>query len=115
MASEVRNILSWGKAIANGWQPGHYQYAAEHVPVGTYEVILDFKIWAKKVMAINCYCTIKLTGQKIQLTVYCQETGRYMLPRGEIDFTICPTQTVYLIEVHADQKKKIRFIQALRK
>ena len=115
MASEVRNILSWGKAIANGWHPNHYYYATEHIPVGTYEAILDFKIWAKKVMAINCYFTVKLTRQKIQLTVYCQETGRYQLPGGAIDFTTCPTQTVYLIEVHADQKKKIRFIQALLK
>src|SRR5688572_3285024 len=112
MQSEVRNILSWGKALDSGWQPGRYQYAAEYVPEGTYEAILDFKIWAKKVMAINCYFTIKSTGQKIQLTVYCQETGRYMLPGGAIDFTNSPTQTVYLIEVHADQKKKIRFIRA---
>lgn len=115
MESEVRNVLSWGKAIAAGWQPGHYHYAAESVPVGTYEAILDFKIWAKKVMAINCYFTVKRTGQKIQLTVYCQQTGRYMLPGGAIDFTTCPIQTFYLIEVRADQKKKIRFIQALLK
>lgn len=112
MASEVRNILSWQEAIRVGWQPGHYGFKADAVPVGRYEAILDFKIWAKKIMALNCYFTIKSTGKKIQLTVYCRETGQYRLPNCPIDFTTCPTQTIYHIEVIADQKRKIQFTHA---
>ncbi|WP_205514303.1 hypothetical protein [Longitalea arenae] len=115
MANDLRNIFSWDKAIACGCQPSHYHYTADRVPLGTYEAVLGFEIWAKKIMAINCYFTITRTYQKIQLTVYCKEAGRYMLACGEIDFVSYPTQTVYVIEVRADQKKKIRFIQAQMK
>lgn len=64
-------------------------------------------------MAINCYCTVLQTGAKILLTVFCRElTGQYRLEDSSIDFTVCPTQMLYDIEVMADQKKKIQLIQA---
>ena len=106
------NVITWKSALQLGWKPTHYPYTADQVPIGTYEVILDFKCWAKKVMAINCYFTVKDTGKKIQLTVYCREPGIYKLPNNELDFTNCRTQTVYLIEVIADQKKKVKFSNA---
>lgn len=108
-----RNVLSWLQALRAGWEPGHYRYEVDYVPVGRYEVMLDFKIWAKKVMAVNCYFTVQETGAKIILTVYCRgENGQYKLANCPIDFTTCAIQTRYIIEVMADQKKKIQFVQA---
>ena len=104
------NVLVWKDALAKGFKPGLYPY--QDVPSGEYDATLDFKIWAKKVMAINCYFTVILTGQKIQLTVFCQEAGRYKLLNSMVDFKACPTEAVYLIKVQADQKKKIRFVSA---
>lgn len=108
-----RNVLTWLQALRAGWEPGAYSYTVDSVPIGTYQVMLDFKIWAKKVMAVNCYCTVSGSGEKIILTVYCREqTGQYRLANGDIDFTTCPVQARYTIEVIADQKKKIALVQA---
>jgi hypothetical protein len=108
-----RNVLTWLQALRAGWEPGDYHYTFDKVPVGRYLVNLDFKIWAKKVMAVNCYCTLVNSGVKICLTVYCREqSGQYRLAGGTVDFTTCPTQSCYDIEIIADQKKKIQLIRA---
>lgn len=46
------NVLSWNVALEKGYEPRLYPYATEYVPLGEYEAVLDFKIWAKKAMAI---------------------------------------------------------------
>ncbi len=60
------NVLSWNIALEKGLEPRLYPYTAEHVPVGKYEAVLDFKIWAKKAMGICCYFTQRNTGIKFQ-------------------------------------------------
>jgi hypothetical protein len=52
------NVLSWNVALEKGYEPRIYPYATEDVPLGEYEAVLNFKIWAKKAMAISCYFTI---------------------------------------------------------
>jgi hypothetical protein len=105
------NVLSWKKAIGQGLHPGLYRY--DEVPTGEYAAVLDFKIWAKKLMAINCYFTQAETGMKIQMTVYCKEAGEYKLEGSEIDFATCPVHRCYHIKVVANQKKKMIFAGAL--
>lgn len=105
------NVLSWGVALRKGFQPGMYSYS--EVPLGAYEATLDFKIWAKKIMGINCYFTQSNTGKKFQLTVYCKfKKGLYRIEGCEIDFVVCPVERVYNIKVFADQKKKTIFAAA---
>jgi hypothetical protein len=89
-----------------------YPYAFGEVPLGEYEAVLDFKVWAKKIMAIGCYFTQAITDKKFQLTVYCSGTGIYRIKDCPIDFTECPIGRLYRITVDADQKKKIRFVNA---
>jgi hypothetical protein len=104
------NVLSWKQALAQGRCPASYTYLFEEIPPGEYRAMLDYKIWAKKLMAISCYFTQVTTGIKMQLTVYCNESGVYHA--GTIDFATCPVQEIYLIRV-ADQKKKIRLVHAV--
>lgn len=104
------NVLAWKDALAKGLNPSLYPYA--DVPLGEYEAVLDFKIWAKKVMRICCYFTVADTGKKIQLTVYCNEAGIYKPGNSEVNFAICEFGRRYQIKVVANQKKKIVFADA---
>jgi hypothetical protein len=101
------NVLSWNVALEKGYEPRLYPYATEDVPSGEYETVLDFKIWAKKAMAISCYFTKKNSGVKFQLTVYRrQKDEQYKLDNCEFDFKVCPVNTVYLISVNLNGKQK---------
>ena len=105
----ARNVLSWNVALRNGFQPRLYPYTFGAVPLGEYDAILDFKVWAKKIMAIGCYFTQASTDKKFQLTVYCSGTGIYRIKDCPIDFTECPIGRLYRVRVVTDQKKKIIF------
>jgi len=102
-----RSVLSWNVALEKGYEPRLYPYATDHVPLGEYEAILDFKIWAKKAIAICCYFTQKDTGIRFQLTVYRRQKDElYRLDEGDIDFKVCPVNTVYFISVNMNGKQK---------
>ena len=93
-------MLSWRIALERGYERRLYPYATPYVPVGTYEAVLDFKIWARKAMAICCYFTQRGTGVKFQLTVYRRaEDKSYRLEEGDVDFRVCPVDNVYTIKV----------------
>jgi hypothetical protein len=109
----ARNVLSWSVAVKSGFEMRLYPYAFEEVPLGEYEAVLDFKVWAKKIMAIGCYFTHALSGKRFQLTVYCKGTGLYKIEGSTIDFTECPIKRKYRLKVDADQKKRIVFKSAL--
>lgn len=101
------NVLSWNIALEKGYEPRLYPYSTQDVPLGEYEAMLDFKIWAKKAVAICCYFTKKDTGDRFQLTVYRrQKDEQYRLDNGEIDFKVCPVNTMYLIAVNLNGKQK---------
>ena len=63
------NVLSGNVALEKGHEPRLYPYTAEHVPVGSYQAVLDFKIWAKKAMGICCYFTQRNTGIKLLMGI----------------------------------------------
>jgi hypothetical protein len=107
------NVLSWNAAIKKGYEPRLYPFSSDQIPLGEYDAILDFKIWAKKIMGINCYFTQTNTGKKFQLTVYCtRKTSVYKINSYEIDFVQCPIEQVYEISVCANEKKKVLFKKA---
>jgi hypothetical protein len=109
------NVLSWNIALEKGYEPRLYPYETEQVPLGIYEAVLDFKIWAKKAMAIGCYFTQRQTGIKFQLTVYRRQRDElYKLGEGDVDFKVCPVNVVYTIIVVLNEKKKIAFKNAVK-
>lgn len=104
----ANNVLSWATVLAKGYQPGLYPYEPDKVPTGEYDAVLDFKIWAKKIMGISCYFTQSETEIKFQLTVYCtQKTGRYAVGEPEIDFTQCPVNQCYHVHVSRKENGKV--------
>lgn len=78
-AQRPNNVLSFQAALNAGYQPRDYSYEKDDIPTGEYHVILDFMIWAKKLPAIDLYCTIRQTGQRIKLTVFLDKERSYRL------------------------------------
>lgn len=106
--------MSWGVALEKGYEPRLYPYTIEHVPLGEYEAVLDFKIWAKKTMGICCYFTQEESGIKFQLTVYRMPTDKlYMINGCDLDFTVCAANALYLITVGLNGKQNITFKNAV--
>ena len=107
------NVLSWQQALRLGCEPRDYPYATEAVPLGVLTARLDFKIWAKKAIGLNCYFTCMESGKNFQLTVYRRHDGHsYMLDMGTVDFRTCPAPGIYKIETGLNGKGNIRFIAA---
>src|SRR5258708_38198404 len=73
------NVLSFQTATSSGYEPRDYSYEKGDIPAGEYHVILDFMVWAQKLPAIDLYCAIKQTGQKIRLTVFLDKERSYRL------------------------------------
>jgi hypothetical protein len=85
------NVITYRNAISSGYEPRDYSYDKYNIPNGEYHVILDFMVWAKKLPAIDLYCTIKQTGQKIRLTVFLDKERSYKLHHtnvAELSFSI---------------------------
>ena len=108
------NVLSWNIAIEKGLNPSLYPYTAEHIPVGEYDAILEFKIWAKKIMGVCCYFTQTRTGKRLQLTVYRQpQTKMYTLDNcSEINFAESPVGCPYHLIVFISERGRIVFEKA---
>lgn len=109
----MRNVLSWNEALGQGLEPRLYPYSADKVPLGTIHARLDFKIWAKWAIGISCYFTDHSTGMKFQLTVFRNEpTKSYFLKGGDVDFSSCPVDCDYIIEVSVNAKDRAIFMSA---
>lgn len=78
------NVLSFQAALNTGYQPRDYSFEKDDIPTGEYHVILDFMIWAKRLPAIDLYCSIKQTGQKIRLTVFLDKERSYKLHQTNV-------------------------------
>jgi len=96
----MSNVLTWKKALDDGYEPRLYPYAAESIPTGQFEARLDFKIWAKNTMGVSCYFTATADNKKFKLTVFRRKSDeQYALENEALDFTQCPVEVSYLITV----------------
>ncbi|TKT84891.1 hypothetical protein [Dyadobacter frigoris] len=115
MEESNRNVLSWHQALDKGFNPSSYPFETELVPQGEFPATLDFKIWAKKISGISCFFTRPEDQTKFQLTVYRRRSDRqYMLEScdSDIDFSTCPLNENYLIEMAVNGKGNISFKNA---
>lgn len=78
------NVITYRAAISSGYDPRSYSYDKYDIPTGEYYVILNFMTWAKKLPAIDLYCTIKQTGHKIRLTVFLDKERSYKLHQTNV-------------------------------
>jgi hypothetical protein len=90
-------VLGFYPALEAGYEPRNYSWLTEEVPVGEYEAKLDFMIWSKKQVAINCYLTIPNSGQHIRLTAYRNKAEDYMAGATTVRFL--PFGSVLLVTV----------------
>lgn len=99
------NVLAWNEALNRGHLPRLYGYTPGEIPTGEFCAVLDCKIWAKKVIGINCYFSHFDTGQKFQLTVYFNLSSKgYYINSGNVDFSSCAIGKVYYLIVRLDVK-----------
>jgi len=109
----MNDVLSWNTALEEGHQPSEYSYQKEDIPVGIFKATLDFKIWAKKTPAINCYFTMVDTKKKILLTVYRRKSDeKYALEKSEMIFSFCPDDVVYTLATKVNSRGNLKFIEA---
>jgi hypothetical protein len=107
--------VSWAVALKKGFEPRLYRYSPEDIPVGQFEAVLDFKIWANKILGINCYFTAKDLARKFLLTVYCQPNGLYLIGGNGLDFTTCPLRANYHVKLVVnivDGSNSVSFVNA---
>ena len=115
MQQSNRNVLSWHQALEKGYNPTSYPFETVLAVLGEFHATLDFKVWAKKTMGISCFFTRPEDQTKFQLTVYRRRSdNQYMLEGGDsiIDFSTCPVNENYLVEVAVNRKGNISFKNA---
>lgn len=97
-----KTVTGFKPALEAGFQPQNYSWLPEIVPVGEYEVILDFMIWSKKLVAIDCFFTTVSDHRKIRLTAYRNQGEDYMV--GDIVVSYLSLGTRLVISVVLNNK-----------
>lgn len=105
-------VLEFFPALEAGYQPKNYSYYKEDVPLGTYKAKLNFMLWSKTHMAVNCFFTIVGSQKKISLSVYKKpgEDGAYLA--GELEVRFLPFGSTLQLTVEANQNGKPVLIEA---
>jgi hypothetical protein len=78
------NVITYRAAVSSGYEPSNYSYDKYDIPTGEYHIMLNFMTWAKKLPAIDLYCTIKQTNQRIRLTVFLDKERSYKLHQTNV-------------------------------
>jgi len=108
----TRNVSSFKQALKAGHNPQQYSYDPTLIPSDVFDARLDFKIWSKRILAINCYFTRITTGEQFVLSVYCnKQTGQYSIG-STLNFSSCPTDTIYRLNVDRKPTGKIALLNA---
>ncbi|MEC5143196.1 hypothetical protein [Chitinophaga sp. 212800010-3] len=107
------NVQTFGEAIAAGCEPREYLFDTAHLPTGTVQAFLDFKIWTKSGTGITCFFQEEKTGRKFRLTVFRRkDADTYKLDDGRIDFGTCPLNLLYQLVSNKNSNGNIVLRQA---
>jgi len=106
-------VMEFFPALEAGYEPKNYSYYKEDVPLGSYKAKLDFMLWSKTYMAVNCFFTIKGSLKKISLSVYKKpgEDGLYLA--GETEVRFVPFGSTMHLTVEANQNGKPILVDAV--
>lgn len=93
-------VLEFFTALEVGYEPKDYSYAREEIPLGNYHAKLDFMLWSKSGLTINCFFSLQDSGKKITLSVYKKSSrqGRYMAGDTEVRFLPFCTELKLTVE-----------------
>lgn len=99
-------VMEFFPALEAGYEPKNYSFYKEDVPVGSYIAKLDFMLWSKTYMAINCFFTISSSGKKISLSVYKKAGEDDLFSAGDTEVRFVPFGTVMYLVVESNQNGK---------
>ena len=92
-----KTVIGFKPALEGGFQPQNYSWLPDIVPLGEYEAILDFMIWSKKLIAIDCFFTTVSDNRKIRLTAYKNQGEDYMVGGIAVSYLSLGTRLVVSI------------------
>jgi len=95
-----RTVLGFKPALDAGFEPRDYSWSPEVIPLGEYEVNLDFMIWSKKQVAVDCYCTID-GGKKIRLSAYRNKEDDYLIGATKVTYLSFGTKLMVNVGLNA--------------
>ncbi|WP_431294148.1 hypothetical protein [Pedobacter sp. P26] len=87
-------------------EPKNYPYTREDVPLGSYQAKLDFMLWSKSGLTINCFFTLPDLGKKISLPVYRKAANQGKYLAGEFEVRYLPFGTLLVLTVEANELGK---------
>lgn len=99
-------VMGFFPALEAGYEPKNYSFYKQEVPIGNYLAKLDFMLWSKTFMAINCFFTIKDGGKKISLSVYKKAGVDDLYLAGDTEIRFVSFGTMLLLSVESNQNGK---------
>lgn len=86
--------MNFFPALEAGYGPKDYVYAKADIPIGTFTATLDFVLWSKSCLTVNCFFTLLASEKKITLSVYRKAANqdRYMAGETEVRYLPFGTQ-----------------------
>jgi len=95
-------VLEFFPALQAGHEPKNYSFLKEEIPLGAYPATLDFMIWSKSGLTINCFFTLADSAKKISLSVYKKSSrqGRYMAGDTEVRYLPFGTELELILELN---------------
>lgn len=99
-------VMGFFPALEAGYEPKNYSFYKEDVPTGDYLAKLDFMLWSKTFMAINCFFTIKDSGKKVSLSVYKKSGEDDLYLAGETEIRFVPFGAIMQLIVGSNQNGK---------
>ncbi len=89
--------MNFNAALEAGYEPASYSWLTACVPLGIYEARLDFMIWSKKQVAVDCYLTTIADNKQIRLSAYRNKSPDYLA--GETPVRCLGFGTILLVTV----------------
>ncbi|KIA96226.1 hypothetical protein OC25_03880 [Pedobacter kyungheensis] len=83
--------------------PKNYPYTKDKVPLGSYSAKLDFMLWSKSGLAINCFFTLMDLQGKISLSVYRKAADQHRYMAGQTEVRYLPFGAIVELAVEANE------------
>lgn len=100
-------VLEFFAGLEAGHEPKNYLYAKTDIPIGAFAATLDFMLWSKSGLTVNCFFTLTDSGKKITLSVYRKSANqdRYMAGQTEVRYLPFGTEVELIIEANELDKR----------
>ncbi len=98
--------MNFFPALEAGYEPKDYAYAKADIPIGTFAATLDFMLWSKSGLTVNCFFSLNDLGTKITLAVYRKAANQDRYMAGEIEVRYLPFRTQVELTIASNELGK---------